>query len=729
MQTVWSRVAQARVACHCASCNVKTSITRHSGTAAGKRPTRYLTSSTLLYSGIFAVAATTDALLKEKRRRDWDDAIAHAKEGVEQVQVRLEGLEGMQILKENDLRQGARLGQDDFLDDADAVYQEPSNIAYRSIWPESSGNTFDQTNFPPQSIWASPRYQAQGRTRAWTPKKLHLTELAMDKLTLRVLLRLDEQDWAWDGYLDSFSDRFKDLIGQPRSRLQELLCRVDRSIKATLPLDAHADQSVFAQSPGLLAHYSQDVNCNHLETITAVEQSIVNSFRAHASGELSKSQLVLSTLHSLLTSPAPPSLAALNHVVSGFSRRGVDPNITNLVIRAMRASHVRMNELSLVSILEHFIRTNDYNRFCRYVELMQGMHGGLGLARPDIMITEKSQNRLVFVENHGQKKIVQKPVANPVVFNTLIQGVLHFDGFEAALDICKSMGQDGWGLSMKGLTPLLRDCARRANWNAGLAVWKQIKRVQALSTRNGHAESIQSWTYATMLRLCVACEQKVDFGRILTEAVNRACLSRNALLKQVKQLNLAQESVLSSDNEGMLVKRASSSKQPRRASQPLRWLSAQDTVSATYLTSSGAGHRTREGDAAVLEDSTILRLRESREEGISEKPSFQDSMSTAYENQAEALATSVAREDSSVSDQSTAQSQPHRQTQDRITRQHRSPKSVHYRAPDRRRISVQRDIGHDQLLDFGEPSRSLDEWELVERPMALMSASEAQLSL
>ncbi|KAF2152312.1 hypothetical protein K461DRAFT_313043 [Myriangium duriaei CBS 260.36] len=458
MQTVWSRAAQVRASCRCASCTTKTSVTRHSATTASKRPTKYLTTSTLLYSGIFAVAATTDALVKEHRRQRWDDAIANAKEGVEQVQTRLEGLEGTRIFEEAESYQRRSENLESFLDEEDAAYEEPHRIPRGQTWPESSGNDFEQGNFAPQSAWASPQYQARWKARAWTPKKIHLTELAIDKLTLRILLQLDKQDLQ-DVVLDSFSEDFRRLISRPRRKLESLLGLVNRRIRETKAIDPKEDETAFAEIPGVITRYRQDINSHYLDTAAAVEKSVMRTFNRHSAGHLSNTQLVLDTLHSLVTSSAPPSLGTFNQMIEGFSKKLLDPSITQNVINAMRGCSTRINETTLISILEHYIRTNHYARFCYHVELMQGMHGGLSLARPDIWITEKSQERLVptvHIRNNN-KIIVQKPVANPVVFSTLIQGVLHFEGFDAALDMCQSMGRDGWGLSMKGLTPLLRE--------------------------------------------------------------------------------------------------------------------------------------------------------------------------------------------------------------------------------------------------------------------------------
>ncbi|KAG9722750.1 hypothetical protein KCU73_g13892, partial [Aureobasidium melanogenum] len=86
MQTLWSRIAQTGLSCHCPSCVSAgaSGVARRTTNAAGRRPVRWALSSTFVYSGIFAAAATTDAGFKQKRREQWDRAIADIKHDLDQ---------------------------------------------------------------------------------------------------------------------------------------------------------------------------------------------------------------------------------------------------------------------------------------------------------------------------------------------------------------------------------------------------------------------------------------------------------------------------------------------------------------------------------------------------------------------------------------------------------------------------------------------------------------------
>lgn len=79
-------VQQALGSCRCHQCvsgHANGVARRFGGTAVRSGRPKYWTSSTIWYSGIFAVAATFDAKQKQQRRERWDDAIAHLKQELE----------------------------------------------------------------------------------------------------------------------------------------------------------------------------------------------------------------------------------------------------------------------------------------------------------------------------------------------------------------------------------------------------------------------------------------------------------------------------------------------------------------------------------------------------------------------------------------------------------------------------------------------------------------------
>jgi hypothetical protein len=100
------------------------------------------------------------------------------------------------------------------------------------------------------------------------------------------------------------------------------------------------------------------------------------------------------------------------------------------------------------------------------------------------------------------------------------------------------MGPEGWGLSIRGLTSLLDDRARNADYKVGCQIWDLIKQLQEESRAKGEPERLFARTYSAMLRLCSACEDMARFDEILQEA-RAAKYEHRELLKMFRQEMLA----------------------------------------------------------------------------------------------------------------------------------------------------------------------------------------------
>jgi len=518
MQGVWNRVAHARHTCVCISCTVKSGITRHATTVGARRPTKYLTSSTLLYSGIFAAAATTDAHNKKERRLKWDEAISLVQEELgNNYQSSI-----IDIPESNPC-----------LDDADALYIHNKKSLQHARWAESTGPAWDPDIFPPQSIYRPADYAAHQR-RLWSKKKLCLSALAIEKLTLRSVLLLDDEDLLRHASVDGLSNKFRIFLSKPRAELEAMLKFTDKRIRATKATSPVADDEEFEQLREPLADFYQDPAGHYLKIADNTTRKLSIRSEAYKRGRIDHTQLVLETLDDLTFASAPPSLQTFNVLIKSFSEPA--PRVTEFIIRAARACHVRVNERTMLAIFRHYIRSNNYDRFIHYIELMQGMHGGLHLARPDLPYSHKPNPRILRQVRFGRDKVIQKHTPTPVVFGTVIQGMLHFRGLRAALKLCETMGKDNWGLSMKGMTPLLQECARLRDWQTGNAIWEQIRKVQTRSYLNGNAEKISGWTYASMLKLCKDCDKDDEYTDTLSLAVKEKW-TMNDLLNNVVMID------------------------------------------------------------------------------------------------------------------------------------------------------------------------------------------------
>jgi hypothetical protein len=228
-------------------------------------------------------------------------------------------------------------------------------------------------------------------------------------------------------------------------------------------------------------------------------------------GNAIKEAVVLAKIcHNLLVSSASPDLQTFNTLLVGF-RRWRRRKLIDRVIPAFTYCKLRPNEITCREILNHYAsaRHGHPDDFSRFVAKMRGIGDSLMLANPNITINEASQGRLVKVNSN---KVYQKVHPTPMVFSSLITGVMRFAGFDRALDIYYEMKADGWGLDVQGLTRLLNDCLRRADWEGGLYIWGEISSIKARVHHHDMAKA-----YTQMLGLCSITGNTVAFNQILTD--------------------------------------------------------------------------------------------------------------------------------------------------------------------------------------------------------------------
>lgn len=590
MQTLWSRVAQVRATCRCPQClNTANGVTRRATASATKRTPRYLYSSTLWYSGIFAAAATFDAARKERRKEQWDRVIAEVRQELEQPtslrDVKAVGAEGklddtvkaddaVVAGKENidgDVKEykpfGALLERDettnarqdvadetigsDTLDNKEnenCIFDLLDTAKSRPQWPESTGprlgqdrSDFPEFNLPPQSVYAADWAKERAKIRRWTPKKLATVQKCSELLQWQFISRIQ-----WCGSVDQAvaavpEEYAKHILQSRDSMMREYKIKMAelQEIKAAdhQLSDYHPRNPEQGQS---FCQYTQDSLGRFHDTARQVNRSLRSLFEQRRLESISQSALLAKLAYTLHLSPAPPNVDTFNTLLVGLINVGED-HLAKKVVVNMSESHIRANEVSLVAELEYHTRRDDIQKFVRLVERLRGKHGGPMLAQPNIRITRGSRKKTLFrweVEGRRgrEERVIQLPAPTPMVFGAIINGVLKFAGFESALSIVEEMGREGWGLCMAGLTPLLKDCTLRNDFTSGLAVWKQIQalKIKSVGQRVVHAE-IGIEAYAAMLRLCTACDQQETFNSVWSQAMRTWERSIDKLVRLVKE--------------------------------------------------------------------------------------------------------------------------------------------------------------------------------------------------
>lgn len=567
MQTLWTRVAQTRTACRCSQCLPALQATsRRATVAATQRVPKYITSSTLWYSGVFAVAATYDASRKMRRREEWERVIAEAQDELEVVEATIEQNTRAEIVEEtvekniedqqndivkstatsettNETTNDPKLSYDGDVLDISRELERHLDTTISTIPARINGENankpilLDQVPFKPfhmapQSIYADALQKQRLATKCWSGKKLELVEMCMDLLQLKAFAEINERGLLADAKA-CVPDEYARFFALDRLKLAGMynVCVSDLKRLKNSRWDEYAAYSrSYNGTP--LCRYEQDAAGDHLATTRELNHSLRQLFKRHNSSEpdddapLSTAELLAKVWYNVHVSPAPPNIDTFNILILGFARAR-EPAQARNVISALHLCHVRPNEVTLSAILRFFTATRDARAFSLWFGYVRGWYDGLSLARPDVVVNRAARDRLVDFRPPGAAlgKVVQLPTPTPMVFGAIVRGVLHFDGFAAAWDTCRGMRPEGWQLNMSGWAPLLKDCARRADATAGFAIWDEILRLRRRSRRRGQGRKVQ-WTtdpihldtYTSMLRLCAKCDRRDLFEQVLAQA-------------------------------------------------------------------------------------------------------------------------------------------------------------------------------------------------------------------
>jgi hypothetical protein len=532
---------------------------------------RYLYSSTLWYSGIFAAAATFDASRKERRKEQWDRVIAEVRQeleqpssarlykdfehhadavdtGVDTVENEAGSYQPFNELLDDDLlalsptshrAAGGAVGSD-ALDIEEDIFCLVHPSQSQAHYPTSTGPDGLDLDWAPQSIHASDQARQMAERLRWTPKKLATVQKCTELLQLQIIQRLNRLGFEEEA-ATTVPDEYAQYIRQSpewlRREFEIKLAQLLDIKKANAQLSDYRPSNASQGQP--LCRYTQDSLGNFHKTAREVNQSLTKLFNQRRADKISQESLLAKVAYTLYISPAPPNLGTFNALLIGLRRVNED-KLAKRVIITMNETHVRTNEVSFATKLEFYTEHNDMSNFVRTIERIRGKHGGPMLARPDVKIeSESAKRKLLRVETSGRKgkeqKVIQLPTPTPMVFRAIVNGVLKFAGFEAALSICEGMGKEGWGLCMAGLTPLLKDCADRGDWKSGLAIWKQI---QALKTKSDNRRLMKEWigieAFAAMLRLCTKCDQRETFDRVWRQASKTGRYSMEKLTSLIK---------------------------------------------------------------------------------------------------------------------------------------------------------------------------------------------------
>lgn len=566
MQTVWSRVAQARCVCNCPSCRLTTNaIARRATTATARRTIRVGDIFTVSISSLAAALAFADSTRKDDRSKQWDKVIGEARAAVEATEVqqqsrlaalsdgaRVEALEisraaGHEVTAERAVKevkawnveesdeQDQRIPTPDRRDD---TWLDVFNWA-REQHLEREASGFQDWKGPPLSLLQS-LSRAQLNEFLYNERLLRrfyggpdcnslVDEQSRNPFSMKKLKTLE---WSVAGmvlrlltYCSDDPELRESSHCPTNSLLRELLrdggtiqIRLDHTRQRLGMLHATCNDRRYYEEFGSppIPNYD-DTTIEEYERTREMNISI-QLLLEHMKQETDLSDLMSKICYNILTARTPPNTDTYNMLLVRFCVLEKE-KLVKAVLISMRESHVRPNEITHATLLRHFTATGDRTGFVDYRKRLEGYRGGLALAPPEQNIHPLAKDRyLIFGRNHH--KAAEKGRMNGQVYESLIVGELQFFGAQNAMHYYRKMISEGWSPGLGILLAILHDCCHRLDWTLGTAVLEELEK---------NAERMNTLAYEWMLRLCQCCGQQEYFDQILRNGVHCGALPESIL--------------------------------------------------------------------------------------------------------------------------------------------------------------------------------------------------------
>ncbi|KAF2656551.1 hypothetical protein K491DRAFT_596820 [Lophiostoma macrostomum CBS 122681] len=561
MLTLWSRAWRTPRTCRCYQCVTNTS-------AIARRTWPFGTpTSTFTYTAIFAAGLALDGRAKLQRNRQWDDAFADLQKDPTEpfsMDARLEQ-QSVRICESNcatlaDLSGSGiewnvmgRIAGTEL--DQDVLYEE--GLSKRNVesipqglwrllevdsrfpgfqamgWPVNTGPDLDRKNLAPQSLWSYDAVREKALRRRHTWKKLSIQELSIALLAIRLLRDARKLQLSTE-YLDSLSSTIRDLVMSEDARLYHISAELHRGLRDIERLTDFGAKAEIDEAKALLAHlptpqYVQDNDGDFYHICQQMNENIKRIFGDDDTPPRHGpflAQSLAKIAHNLLISTAGPDVQTFNLLITGFKRWQL-AGIVDRTILALDSCKIRPNELTCCAILEYYTEMNQPERFSNFIERMRGTKNALMLAHPDLHINEAGEARLIRI---NEKKVFQKVHPTPMVFNTLMRGLMRFTSLQRSLEIYYELKDDGWGLDISTLNHFLIECTRDSDWTSGCYVWNEICSIKGKLKRQDMREA-----YSNMLSLCSVTHNINAFNHVLGEAV-RGRFDSKGILKAARSI-------------------------------------------------------------------------------------------------------------------------------------------------------------------------------------------------
>jgi len=576
MQTLWTRAAQSTCICKCAFCRSTTALSRTTTSSALKRRIRFRDIFTVFYSTVLTSAAVADAYRKDARRKEWEKAIQAAKEEVaaieEQQRRRIASLslgfgeslettpptEKTWLIENtwdkvfqsatNKSKERELLGFQGLVGPPLCTLRGLSIDEIREILSDPAiirlNNGTSDATFNP-AIWSRP-----SRLRPYGLKQVKRAEWSVRKLAYQFLLSCEEDSSQRQVEADQQTSQSHSTSTTEQTILDKIsIC--ERALKFIISSPRDPLLWLRMRSPRVPS-YNRQID----HDAASINDRLLELFQSFKESGTGIDTLLRSISTLLLFAPNPPDVHFYNMLIIGLCQLQQMTDV-HAVIESMRECSVRPNAITLSAMLHYYTVTQKETDFRRLTREMDGLQGGLFKEHPskgipsglvDRYRTYEYSRKETAIEAQDEELLYDQPrfsyltpdgryplergstmkvigtarmgILDGTVYNALISGSLELGLLGQAMRYYSQMISDGFRPERPLLESILKHCTRNRDWDAGVAVWKQLCSL---------AEGISRIVLGLMLTLCRACENHIEYGKVFDYGVQKGLIASASL--------------------------------------------------------------------------------------------------------------------------------------------------------------------------------------------------------
>jgi hypothetical protein len=491
MQLFWSRVAQTRSSCHCTSClQAASAIARRTPNAASKRRLQFGDLFTACYSTILGTAVFVDAKVKNKRRNEWDRAIAEAKAGIPMdkpggIERTVPIPDHVQSLPIEETKAGMPMNNPESIERRVPI----SNYHVQKDGPERIEHTVPVSNhlqdLPIAPTWDGTRWIFPPLETQLKTVDFHLRqslEVAAKKDPQALPSEVEDPNSAREPRSRLHLRKMEEMISKLVSQL--LVARLNlRKSNATLS----KEPSLLEDTPLQLTEMSEPMSLLQASntqlpqytwpdaiSVARERWGLNNSLRAlfeRVEPDCSNIDVILAKIcYNLLVSTAPPSVQTYNILIGNLTRLRLQ-ELTQVVVNSFLSdSRFKPNSVTIQNILNHYTAKKDASGFRDITRRMSAVDQDMRIKRRSLKTLSiprvkqwATANKVIGRNDHLSQKVHR----DSKIFDSLIKGCLTIADIRGAVRHVRAAFREGqlvyWGTLIDVMEACLRVLDSRAS--------------------------------------------------------------------------------------------------------------------------------------------------------------------------------------------------------------------------------------------------------------------------